>query len=94
MNQVNQSKTETYKLTGKIVARSKAAILFAIDPNDLDLSMDEFLEGIKAKNSDIEQHWFPLSQTKQMHETFSLVNGTYDSIVVSIWIMKQKGMVD
>lgn len=87
-----QHNTETFKFTGKIVAKSKAAILFAIFPNDLDLDHEEFLDAIKAKNPDVQQHWFPLSQLKGITEDFSILTGKYDSIVVTQWIAKTKGL--
>jgi hypothetical protein len=88
-----QHNTEVVKLTGKIVARSKAAVLFAIFPEDLCLDQEEFLECIKAKNPDVLQEWIPLSQTKSIHETFSIVTETFDTIVITQWIAKTKGLV-
>ena len=85
--------TEVVKLTGKIVARSKAAVLFAIFPSDLDLSQEEFVEAIKAKNPDVVQEWIPLSQTKAIGETFSLVTDALDTITITQWIAKTKGFI-
>lgn len=72
---------------GKIAARSKAAVLFIIVPTGQQYDQQV------AEADDYDKTWFPLSQTKSIHETFSLVNGTMDTIVVSEWIAKQKELI-
>lgn len=81
---LSQSK-EVIKYQGKIMARSKAAVLFLIVPTGQ--------EYIKESEADYDKEWFPLSQVKQIHETFNLINNTLDSIIVSVWIAKQKGLI-
>ena len=75
----------THKLQGKIVAQSSAALKFLVVP-----------EGQKydtACTDEYDSYWFPLSQIRAIHETFSVVNETLDSIVISLWIAKQKGII-
>lgn len=36
--------------------------------------------------------WFPLSQVNSIHRTFSAINGTLDSIVITEWIARQKNI--
>lgn len=36
--------------------------------------------------------WYPLSQVKSIHRTFSVINNTYDSLIISQWIARQKGI--
>ena len=83
--------TETFTLTGKIVARSKAAILFAIYPTDLSPSVVEFSKWVEDKSADVEMSWFPNSQTKKLVESFSILDDKLDTIVITQWVAKQKG---
>ena len=76
---------EVIKYHGKIMARSKAAVLFLIVPSGQ--------EYIKESEEDYNKEWFPLSQIKEIHEAFSLVNNTLDTVIVSAWIAKQKGLI-
>lgn len=85
--------TEVVKYVGKIVAKSKAAVLFALYPADIDLTHEEFVDAIKAKNPDVQQHWFPLSQVRKLEENFSLITGAHDSITITAWIAKTKGLM-
>ena len=77
--------TEVVRYSGKILAQSKAAVLFCIVPEG-----QEYKEECKG---DYDSVWFPLSQTKELHTTYSIVNDTLDSIVVTLWIAKQKDLV-
>lgn len=51
-----------------------------------------FVDG-EVTSDEKDNTWFPLSQVKEIHRTRSVVNSTYDSIVVTHWIAKQKGLV-
>lgn len=88
-----QHSTEVFKLEGKIVAKTKSAILFAIYPTDLRLTSEQFEEAIKARDPDVECHWFPLSQTKAIKEIYDGASGALDSITVTMWIAKAKGII-
>lgn len=74
------SKADTFKVNGIIKRETTAAILIDVI-HDLDVPTDR------------EPIWFPLSQVKSIHHTHSLVNNTFDSLVVTNWIAKQKGLI-
>lgn len=80
--------TETVTYSGVILTTSKAAVKFAIVPESVKFNADDLTGG------EYDTIWFPLSQTKALHNTFSLVNNTLDVITVTVWIAKQKGLVD
>lgn len=81
----SRAEDEVITYAGIIKRRSNAAILFLIVPEG---TVYDPLE-----DSEYDSAWFPLSQIKAIHETRSVVNGTMDSIVVTKWIAKQKGLV-
>lgn len=66
------------KFSGKIGSRSEKAVQFTIHDED----------GIKPPT------WFPLSQTSEIHNTFSVINNTLDTIVVTRWIAEQKNLIE
>lgn len=71
--------TETVTVRGLIKRESEAAILLVIK------------ESFNSEEED--PVWFPLSQVKSIHRTHSFINQTLDSLVVSVWIAKQKGIL-
>lgn len=74
--------TEVIKFHGKIKRESEKAICFCVFPTE------DFNDNTGAKD-----HWFPFSQVKSIHKTFSVANETLDSIVVTAWIAKQKNLI-
>jgi hypothetical protein len=85
--------TESFTITGKIVAKTKSAFLFAIYPQDSNLTIQTFAEEVADKSQDIESMWFPFSQTTRMIEEFSVLEDKLDSVSVTAWIAKQKGLI-
>jgi hypothetical protein len=85
---VNGKPAVIYK--GKIAAKSKAAILFLIVPNG---QQYEVIGGSKESDNQYNKVWFPLSHIHQIIEQFSPINNTLDTLVVTEWIAKQKGLV-
>lgn len=75
------NKVEVFKFQGILGRETDKAIHFVFSSGDV-------CEDGKDNT------WFPLSQVKEIHRTRSIVNGTLDSIVVTHWIAKQKGLVD
>lgn len=71
---------EKVTFEGKLGRETDKAVMFTL--RDPDLPEDEW-----------ETIWFPLSQVFSKHNTRSVVNNTWDKIVVSLWIAKQKGLV-
>lgn len=78
-------KTEIVSYHGRITARSVKAIQFCIVPADVEYDA--------SKHSEFDVVWFPLSQVKEIHETYSKLKDTMDRIVVSAWIAKEKGLL-
>lgn len=73
---------EVVRISGKLGKETDKAISFKLDDDNTDL--EEIPAGYV---------WFPFSQVKEIHRTFSLINGTPDELVISAWIARQKGMV-
>lgn len=68
------------KIEGQILGETDRAIKFVCNSHfDEDTEMP-----IMA--------WFPLSQIKSIHRTFSVLNNTYDTMYISAWIARQKGI--
>lgn len=40
-----------------------------------------------------EEMWFPLSQLSSIHEAYDEINGTFDVIMASEWILGEKGVL-
>lgn len=76
------TRDEVRTFSGQIKRESDKAILFTVTLEGVDECGDPC-----TKQKDV---WFPLSQVKSIHHTFSVVNDTLDSIVVTLWIAKQK----
>jgi hypothetical protein len=71
---------EVVRFYGRILGESDKAIKFKIFDVSLDIQ-DQIV-------------WFPLSQTRSIHRTYSAINGTYDEIVVTEWIARQKNLTE
>lgn len=82
------TKVVTYQ--GKIAAQSKAAILFLIVPNG---KTYEVIGSNQDSDNQYDKVWFPFSQVASIIENFNILNNTLDTIVVSEWIAKAKGLM-
>lgn len=65
-------------LQGQIKRKTDKAVLF--QPHRADGKLEEEL-------------WFPLSQISSLHETYDEINGTFDVIMASEWILGTKGVL-
>lgn len=65
-------------LQGQIKRKTEKAVLFQPMPDDLTFR---------------EAAWFPLSQLSSLHEAYDEINGTFDVLMASEWILGQKGFL-
>lgn len=65
-----------HQLHGQIMAQSAKAIQFQIWDDELDTFRTE---------------WFPLSQISSIHRMYNPETETFDIIMTSEWVLKQKG---
>lgn len=75
---------EVMKLSGRLGKETDKAISIKLDADNVDLDVDNIPSGYI---------WFQLSQVTEIHRTYSLTNGTPDELVVSLWVLRQKGMM-
>jgi hypothetical protein len=65
-------------LQGQIKRKTEKALLFIVQRDPEQLA---------------EEVWFPLSQLSSVHEGYDEINGTFDVIMASEWILGEKGML-
>lgn len=92
MSTPTSKSTELYTFQGKIITRTLRALLIATHP-DKTLDAVALNNLIESKDKDINSMWIPFSQVKQLKETFSVISGELDTITITNWMAKQKGMV-
>lgn len=76
---------ETVTYAGIIIAETPKAVQFLIVPTD-----EKYSSELRAQYDKV---WFPLSQTRAVHRTRSVLKNTLDGIVVSAWSAKAKGLL-